>query len=249
VPDTDGDSDGTVDCLDACPTDPAKTTPGVCGCGTSDADTDGDGAPTCLDACPADPSKTDPGTCGCGFSDGDADGDGAVDCLDACPADAAKTDPGTCGCGSADVDVDPGPAFVCPGCGNGFLEAGEACDGGDLFSGDGCSSTCEVEPLSLSAPVPGTAGVVNAWSLTGTRPGATITMLASLRAGTTAVPLCPGLTVPMRDVVIIGTTIGGDDGTASFTLTPPTTIAGLVVRFVAVDQALCEASPLAADTL
>lgn len=30
-------------------------------------------------------------------------------------------------------------------CGNDLLEAGETCDDGDLFSGDGCDSTCQVE--------------------------------------------------------------------------------------------------------
>lgn len=31
-------------------------------------------------------------------------------------------------------------------CGNGHLDSGEACDDGDLRNGDGCSSTCTVEP-------------------------------------------------------------------------------------------------------
>ena len=38
---TDRDNDGANDCLDGCPDDPAKTAPGLCGCGLSDAD------PTC----------------------------------------------------------------------------------------------------------------------------------------------------------------------------------------------------------
>lgn len=45
---TDTDSDGTPDCLDLCPSDPAKSAPGVCGCGAPEtvatyyADVDGD---------------------------------------------------------------------------------------------------------------------------------------------------------------------------------------------------------------
>ena len=46
----DADNDSTLDCNDGCPNDPTKTSPGACGCGTSDADTDGDGA---LDNCNA----------------------------------------------------------------------------------------------------------------------------------------------------------------------------------------------------
>ena len=45
------DGDGTVYCEDGCPNDPAKTEPGICGCGTPDDDTDGDGVADCNDCC------------------------------------------------------------------------------------------------------------------------------------------------------------------------------------------------------
>jgi cysteine-rich repeat protein len=35
--------------------------------------------------------------------------------------------------------------FTC-GCGNGTLEPGETCDDGNQTNGDGCSSTCAIEP-------------------------------------------------------------------------------------------------------
>jgi len=73
-PDTDGD--GVNDCLDGCPNDPNKTTPGICGCGVADTDSDGDGTPNCNDGCPSDPLKTAAGVCGCGVADTDSDGDG-----------------------------------------------------------------------------------------------------------------------------------------------------------------------------
>ena len=38
--DTDGDADGTADCLDSCPSDPLKLVAGQCGCGTPDTDAD-----------------------------------------------------------------------------------------------------------------------------------------------------------------------------------------------------------------
>ena len=34
-------------------------------------------------------------------------------------------------------------------CGNGDVEFGEACDDGNLANGDGCSSTCEIEPPAV----------------------------------------------------------------------------------------------------
>jgi hypothetical protein len=156
----DTDADGTPDCSDGCPSDPAKTAAGACGCGvadtdadgdgtanchdscpqdpskTSDADTDHDGAANCVDGCPMDPAKRAAGTCGCGVADADADADGTADCLDGCANDASKTAPGTCGCGVSscgDDDEDSDDEGSNDGSGSG--------DGnGDPGSG-GCAST------------------------------------------------------------------------------------------------------------
>jgi hypothetical protein len=78
----DADGDGAAVGCDACPDDPAKTAPGICGCGVPDTDTDADGTPDCSDGCPDDGDKTDPGACGCGVADTDSDGDGTPDCND-----------------------------------------------------------------------------------------------------------------------------------------------------------------------
>ena len=52
VPDADGD--GVSDDEDGCPDDPAKSAPGVCGCGVPESpDSDGDGALDCADNCAA----------------------------------------------------------------------------------------------------------------------------------------------------------------------------------------------------
>ncbi len=102
----DADGDGTGDCADACPADPDKIAPGVCGCGTADDDSDADGVADCNDYCPADPFKVVPGICGCGTADDDGDADGTPDCNDACPTDPDKIAPGDCGCNVSDVDAD-----------------------------------------------------------------------------------------------------------------------------------------------
>jgi len=54
--------------VDACPSDPNKSVPGACGCGTPDTDSDNDGTPNCHDECPNDASKIVPGDCGCAQS-------------------------------------------------------------------------------------------------------------------------------------------------------------------------------------
>lgn len=112
-PTLDSDNDGTPDCSDLCPADPAKTAPGVCGCGVPETDTDGDGTPNCTDGCPDDPNKAQAGACGCGVADSDGDGDGTPDCVDNCPNDPAKTEPGVCGCGVPDVDTNENGVIDC----------------------------------------------------------------------------------------------------------------------------------------
>jgi hypothetical protein len=139
VAETDTDGDLTADCLDGCPSDPAKIAPGVCGCGVADSDSDGDLTADCLDGCPNDPAKIAPGACGCGVADTDSDGDGTADCNDLCPNDPLKVAPGTCGCGVADTDTD----------GDGVADCNDNCDAianpaqGDCDL-DGVGDACEI---------------------------------------------------------------------------------------------------------
>jgi alpha-tubulin suppressor-like RCC1 family protein len=122
--DLDSDGDGTTNCNDGCPNDPAKTAPGVCGCGVADTDSDGDGTPNCNDGCPNDPAKTAPGVCGCGVADTDTDADGILDCNDNCDTVA---NPGQADCNA-----------------NGVGDACEIAQGllGDC-DGDGVPNICE----------------------------------------------------------------------------------------------------------
>ena len=161
--DSDSDGDGTPDSDDLCPVDPAKTSPGACGCGVADIDSDGDGISDCDDLCPVDPAKTSPGACGCGVADIDSDGDGISDCDDLCPVDPAKTSPGACGCGVADIDSDGDgisdcddlcpvdPAKTSPGaCGCGVADIDS--DGDGISD---CDDLCPVDPAKTS---PGACG-------------------------------------------------------------------------------------------
>lgn len=105
-PDEDRDGDNAPDCEEACPDDPSKQAPGMCGCGVADTDLDADGTADCIDLCPSDRNKTAPGVCGCGRRDTnrDADGDGTVNCLDACPRNPSRIERPDCGCDVAGPD-------------------------------------------------------------------------------------------------------------------------------------------------
>jgi hypothetical protein len=112
----DSDGDGTPDIEDACPEDPLKDAPGICGCNVTDLDRDQDGTPDCIDAYPDDPAKT-----GDSASDNqpqtneskDSDNDGIPDSQDQCPEDPDKNEPGVCGCGTADLDEDQDSIIDC----------------------------------------------------------------------------------------------------------------------------------------
>lgn len=81
-----GGTERTPDCSssisDQCPEDPAKTSPGTCGCGIADTDADGDMIADCTDQCPSDPGKLAPGTCGCGVAETDSNSNSIPDCVE-----------------------------------------------------------------------------------------------------------------------------------------------------------------------
>lgn len=62
---------------------------------------------------------------------------------------------GSGGWGGAGGITDPCSAFhTCPGCGDGKLDVGEACDDGWLVNGDGCNGLCQIE-ANWTCPNPG----------------------------------------------------------------------------------------------
>lgn len=92
--DVDTDGDCTLDCNEACDTDPAKL--GACGpaalCGRHSLAT----RAVCsrsygrdVGAC-GHADHIEPGVCGCNTADVDSDSDGTADCNDACPSDSGK---------------------------------------------------------------------------------------------------------------------------------------------------------------
>lgn len=91
---------------DACPTDPDKVEPGVCGCGVPDVDQDADGIIDCVDNCPAfaNPHQLD------------HDEDGYGTGCDLCPYPSSPDASGRVAiCVAARQTCDPVPAPSCPG--------------------------------------------------------------------------------------------------------------------------------------
>lgn len=100
---TDTDGDGVIDCIDGCPNDPNKTSPGTCGCGNPDSDSDGDGELDCVDLCPGSDDNLD------------ANDDGVPDCLEGPPFFVNTT--------QDTVDINPGDGICADSNGDCSLRA------------------------------------------------------------------------------------------------------------------------------
>jgi cysteine-rich repeat protein len=94
-----------------------------------------------------------------------------------CPRESGRTSPAlfNMAAGTYYVEVGGGgssslPPYVlevritAPGCHNGFVDAGEACDDGNTIAGDGCNAMCQFE---LGGTIPATGGMASATALPG----------------------------------------------------------------------------------
>ncbi|HVK78221.1 MAG TPA: DUF4215 domain-containing protein [Kofleriaceae bacterium] len=163
-------------------------------------------------------------TCGNGITEGlngeqcdDGDTNDFNGCRNNCqlPAcgDGIESDSELCdtGVNAAGCDYD----CTAPMCGDGIVNAAadEQCEDGNLVNGDGCSSTCRLEPFTLTAVVAGTgAGTVSSVP-TGISCG---TDCSELYLSGTMVTLTA---TPSANSLFTGWTGGGCTGTATCTVT------------------------------
>jgi len=96
----------------------------------------------------------------------------------------------------------------------------------------------------LSGPKPGSSGANTTWTTHGATPGATNFFIFGFTAGSVAVPGCPGKTVGIADINILGSPAAGAGGQASTSLFVPAGASGLTVLFQAVELSTCQVSNL-----
>ena len=101
-------------------------------------------------------------TCDTAILTGEGSCPTACDDLDVCTTDAL-VNAGTCRADCTETPIGPGPDDGCcpagadlgddpdcpPSCGDGVITAPEACDDDNTTSGDGCSDTCQIEPVGF----------------------------------------------------------------------------------------------------
>jgi len=106
--------------------------------------------------------------------------------------------------------------------------------------------------LILAAPVPGTAGVLNRWVVTGATPGASVAVYTSLTTGTTTLNvgncggIVSGLGGPPNQVA---RATASASGTATIEFTPSATLAGKTYFFQAIEPSTCRKSNVVSDQL
>ncbi len=99
-----------------------------------------------------------------------------------------------------------------------------------------------VPELALASPDPGTAGMVNAFRVTGATPGEQVSFLYSRDTGRTDVPFCPGLTLGLRNAVVGGAALADGSGTAQLSVFVPSAFAGQRFELQALEGASCRKS-------
>lgn len=128
----DADGDGVADDIDQCPDTPVAAIADANGCAPGQLDSDNDGVANDIDDCPDTAAGANVDALGCPINDADADG--VPDVLDLCPNTPSNETPNRDGCSPSQVTTG---GVVC---GNGDVEAGEACD---PPNGDTCDANCQ----------------------------------------------------------------------------------------------------------
>ena len=148
--------------------------------------------------------------------------------------------------GGAPVALD---ALIAPGSGWTLTTATDVNELGEIVGNgtlNGMPRAWKLTPV-LAAPrisglVPPAAGRTDRCFGLGFPPGATVHLVGSLQAGSTAVPGCAGLVVDLAAPTVVATPTADADGRLEVALSPPASLAGATVHLQAVDLAACVVS-------
>jgi hypothetical protein len=103
-------------------------------------------------------------------------------------------------------------------------------------------------PLEVFNPTPGTAGLINDFTVTGGTPGEMVTFYMSRSHGTATIASCPDVLLDMASPNVIGTAVVDDEGTAVFHRFVGAGAAGKKYRVQAVEGDTCRVSGYVEET-
>jgi hypothetical protein len=126
--------------------------------------------------------------------------------------------------------------------GDSWLDAEELVNGTDPLVSDA------PKVLEVFNPTPGTAGVVNDFTVAGGTPGEMVTFYMSRSHGTSGVASCPDVVLDMASPNVIGTALVDAAGNATFHRFVGAGAAGRKYRVQAVENETCRVSGFVEET-
>jgi hypothetical protein len=105
-----------------------------------------------------------------------------------------------------------------------------------------------VEPLLVDSVTPGLAGRTNTLTARQARPGARVQWVVGFRSGPGALAACPGLSVPIRNPVVVAQALASTAGVATRGTSVPSSLGGSTYLYAAVDLATCRVSAVRSVT-
>lgn len=93
--------------------------------------------------------------------------------------------------------------------------------------------------LVLAPPVPGTAGQVNDFNVTGATPSEVSTYVYGVRSGSDPVPGCVGVTLGIGNAIQFGTAVADGNGNATLQIFVPNAGSGKTIMFQVYEKASC----------
>ena len=113
----------------------------------------------------------------------------------------------------------------------------------DLNIGTGCFGAPAPEPpMTLEAPLPGTAGETNTFDLEGAEPGDDLYLVYGRSMGSTLVPTCTASFLGVSGIRLLDVQTADSSGNATFTVDVPGVAESRTARFQVATPTSCSVS-------